>query len=281
MPYKIRAQKKEITPLQIASRGEELLETIVSHPQWLWGGVALLALVAGITFTVQSVNKRSEVVAWNIQSEASKLLYEPPPLPEPIEEGAEDEVSVEILDETERYKKAAELYEEILETYPGSDTAMIALFESGNAYFKLASYDKAEAQYLAFLKKYPGSKGLVVLSYLKLAYLYQQKGDDAAAIDQFRKVYEMPDANNRDQAGFELARALEVQGNGDAAKALYEELSEVFSESPWGVEAKARYTLLAPPETSEGASDSDAENEESGEAPSEASSLSENKASTE
>ncbi|NOY84897.1 MAG: hypothetical protein GXO96_08785, partial [Nitrospirae bacterium] len=59
---------------------------------------------------------------------------------------------------------------------------------------------------------------------------------------------EMPASDNKDQAGFELARALEVSGKDDEAKVLYQKLSEDYVETPWGTEAKARSLLLSPPQ---------------------------------
>jgi len=57
----------------------------------------------------------------------------------------------------------------------------------------------------------------------------------------------MPASDNRDQAGFELARALEISGKDDEARVLYQKLSEDYVETPWGTEAKARSLLLSPP----------------------------------
>lgn len=247
MPYKIRPQRqKKVAPIQIMSRGEALIETLMEKPQWVWGSIALIVMIGVLTFFMQSMRQNAEEIAWSIEAEASKLLHDPPPLPKPIEEGDED-VPLEIMGETERIEKAVERYEEILVKHSETDAARIALFESANAYAKLQKDDQAAAQYTRFIEKYPDSKKLTVLSQLRLAYLDQKKGNDAAAIDRFRMIYEMPDSDSKDQAGFELARALEMTGKGDEAKALYQKLSEDYVETPWGTEAKARFILISPP----------------------------------
>ncbi len=247
MPYKIRPQKeKEVAQIQVVSRGQGLMESLSERPQLIWGGIALLLIIAVFTFITQSTRKSAEEAAWTIESEASKLLHDPPPLPQPIEEGDED-APLEIMNETQRIEKALEIYGEILSKHAETDAARIALFESANAYAKLQKDEQAAEKYTAFIAQYPDSNKLVVLSHLRLAYLEQKKGDDAAAIDRFRMIYELPASDNKDQAGFELARALEITGKEDEAKALYQKLSEDYLETPWGTEAKARSLLLSPP----------------------------------
>ncbi len=247
MPYKIRPQKqKEEAQIQVVSRGQALMESLSEKPQVIWGGIALLVVVAVVTFFMQSARNNAEEAAWTIEAEASKLLHDPPPLPKPIEEGDED-APLEIMNETQRIEKSLERYAEILAKHGDTNAARIALFESANAYAKLQKDEQAVEKYTAFIAKYPDSKKLVVLSHLRLAYLEQKKGDEAAAIDRFRMLYEMPASDNKDQAGFELARALEISGKDDEAKALYQKLSEDYVETPWGTEAKARSLLLSPP----------------------------------
>ncbi len=251
MPYKIRPQKNKeaAAPVQIVTKSERLFVWISNHPQWVWGGIALVILLGVMTFTVQYFNQQAEEAAWAIESEASKLLNEPPPLPKPISEEEEDAPIEIILSETERLEKAAGLYEKILTEHADSNAAVVALYESGNAYEKLGQNDKAETRFLAFIEKYPNERSLSVLSKMKLAYLYQKKGDVSGAINLFREIYESPDVEIQDQAGFELARALESQGKHDEAKALFEALSTQYIESPWGIEAKARFVLLSPSES--------------------------------
>ncbi len=250
MAYKIRIQKKkEIAPAQIASRSEEIIGHLLDNPKFIWGSVALALLIGGGVYFKQFSDQQADEAAWLIESEASKLFHDPPPLPEPVEEG-EEEIAEELLAPEGRFKKASELYDEIIEKYPANNVAAIALFESGNAFYKLKDYDKAEERLKSFIEKYPRQEGLVAISHLKLAYLYQVKLNDNAALSHFRAVYEMPDSNSRDQAGFELARVLEASGKNDEANAIYTDISEGSSESPWGAEAKARLLLLNPPSES-------------------------------
>lgn len=251
MPYKIRIpKKKEAAPIRIASKSEKLFQTLFSNPKPILAFIAVVALITAGLYSMQSMNRRAEETAWEIETEASKLFHDPPPLPQPIEEGEEDS-PLGLIDPEERLMRAAELYDEILDKYPKKGVAAIALFESGNVYYKLESYDLAEERFFSFIEKYPDRKALVDLSHIKLAYLYLTKGKRAEALSHFRTVYELPNSANKDQAGFELARALEADEKVDEAVAIYTDISSTFGESPWGTEAEVRLTLLNPPKPPE------------------------------
>jgi tetratricopeptide (TPR) repeat protein len=250
MPYKIRVhKKKESIPLRLVSRSEEMLDQVRSHPKWVWGGIGVLVALTSIFMTFWFLNHRAEEKASVLESEAFRLFHEPPPLPEPKEDIEGTEFPKE-MDKTERLKKSASLYQEIMEKYPRSARAPIALYESGHIYFELREYDLAEKQYRTFLHMYPDRKNLVSLVHLRMGYLNQIKGESESALEHFRSAYEMQGAKSRDQAGFELARLLEEADRKSEAVEIYKKVSEDFSLSPWGAEAKARFEILTPPSAS-------------------------------
>lgn len=250
MPHKIRVQKKrDEAPLRLVTRSEELVEQVRSNPKWIWGGMGVALALIAIFITGWFLNQRAEKKAAAIEAEAFRLFHEPPPLPQPIEEG-KPEPEPDIMDKTERLKKSASLYDEIVEKHPRTDVARMAPYESGNVYFELKDYDAAEKRYLAFLEKNAAQKNLASLAHLKLGYLYQKKGNPESALKHFRASYEAEGGNSRDQAGFELARALEMSDKKNEAVEIYKKVSEDFEKSPWGVEAKVRMDILNPPTAS-------------------------------
>lgn len=250
MPHKIRVQKKrDEAPLRLVTRSEELVEQVRSNPKWIWGGMGVALALIAIFITGWFLNQQAEKKAAAIEAEAFRLFHEPPPLPQPIEEG-KPEPEPDIMDKTERLKKSASLYDEIVEKHPRTDVARMAPYESGNVYFELKDYDAAENRYLAFLEKNAAQKNLASLAHLKLGYLYQKKGNPESALKHFRASYEAEGGNSRDQAGFELARALEMSDKKNEAVEIYKKVSEDFEKSPWGVEAKVRMDLLNPPTAS-------------------------------
>ncbi|MDC4224199.1 MAG: tetratricopeptide repeat protein [Candidatus Manganitrophus sp.] len=248
MPHKIRVQKKrEEAPLRLVTRSEELVDQVRTHPQWIWGGVGVALLLIAIFAAGWFMNQRAEKKAATLEAEAFRLFHEPPPLPQPVEEGKPEP---DITDKTERLKKSAGLYDEISEKHAGTNVARMAAYESGNVYFELKDYDSAEKRYLAFLEKNNGEKNLASLAHLKLGYLYQKKQNPESASKHFRASYEAQQGNSRDQAGFELARTLEISDKKNEAIEIYKKVSEEFEKSPWGIEAKVRMNILNPPAAS-------------------------------
>lgn len=248
MPYKIRVtKKKETAPLRIVSRSEEMLDQVRTHPKWIWIGVGAALLLLALILTVQILNHRAEGKAWALESEASRLFHEPPPLPQPIEEGKE---APKEMTKTERLQKSAALYDEIVGKYPRTSAAMVAQYESGNVYFELEDDDAAGKRYRAFLEKYPAQKEMAALVHLRIGYLDQKKGDQASALNNFKAAYEMENARTKDQAGFELGRSLEQAGKKEEAVEIYKKVVERFAQSPWAAEANARLVALNPPAAS-------------------------------
>jgi tetratricopeptide (TPR) repeat protein len=250
MPHKIRVQKKkEEAPLRLVTRSEEWVDQVRTHPQWIWVGIGIALVLLVVFVAGWFINQRVEKKAAALEAEAFRLFHEPPPLPQPVEEG-KPEPQPDIMDKTERLKKSASLYDEIAEKHARTDVARMAAYESGNVYFELKDYDSAEKRYLAFLEKNTNQKNLASLAHLKLGYLYQKKQNPEAALKHFRASYEAQEGNSRDQAGFELARALETSGQKNEAVEIYKKVSEDFEKSPWGVEAKVRMDILNPPAAS-------------------------------
>ena len=245
MPLKIRVPpKKETISQKVTDRYDLLKEQVLNQPRFISTVAMLLVLVstslAGFWFFIRNAEKK----AWALELEASKIL-----------ESSPDATDKEKKEETrqEKLRKAAKLYEEILTRYPASRAAVFSQYKGGHVYFELEDYKRAEEKYITFLKKQTGEKELLPLVHLKLAYLYQKKGDTASALEQFRAVYDSGNSKeeqnrlNQDQAGFELARFLEQTGKKSESIEIYKKVEQKFSDSPWGMEAKGRLAILTSP----------------------------------
>ncbi len=247
MPYRIRHPKKEETPSPIVASALSWRDTLTSKPKWIRGGCVALLFVVMVVGYLGYIGRKTEEQAWTLEAQAAHYFYDPPPLPKPKEPGKPAPTPTEITDKTERLKESARLYEKVLQKYAGSKVAPLALYMSGQVYYALADYEKAEAQYRAFLKKYPNEKAWAAALHVKLGLLKQIKGDHAAALSELQSAYAMKDAGLEDYAGFELAQWMEQMDKTKDAIGVYKKVSEGFADSPWGKEAKARLDVLVPP----------------------------------
>lgn len=135
-------------------------------------------------------------------------------------------------------------YRQIVEQYPRTPTAPLALFQAGNALVQVNDLGGAIEAYQRFIALYGSNPGFAGLVQQRLAYVYLLKGDREQAVKALTGILEMPGALNRDQALFELARLEESQSRPEGALAHYQELIKTHPNSPFASEAMIRTKIL-------------------------------------
>ncbi len=143
----------------------------------------------------------------------------------------------------ERYKKALDLYREIVSKYPRTKIAPLALYGAGNCYFQLKNIEEAEKTYLQLIKKYPDDKFILPLVYQKLGYLYKSRGNTTEALRNFEKTASLV-TELRDIAYIEIGRIHETEGKTEEAVRNYQKIVDNFPSSPWYSEAKGKVENL-------------------------------------
>jgi outer membrane protein assembly factor BamD (BamD/ComL family) len=164
-----------------------------------------------------------------------------------LEYQASKEIFGEPLTEESRASKhqnAVELYQELLSKYPRSSNAPFALYQLGNSYVELKQYDKAVSAYQDFIARYSGHQTLLPAVYLRLGYAHLLMGDAEAALKDFDRVVQYPNAWNKDQAYYEAGRVYEKLGDKIAAIEKYEGLIKESPRSAWTREAQTRLKVL-------------------------------------
>jgi tetratricopeptide (TPR) repeat protein len=141
-------------------------------------------------------------------------------------------------------KQAIAKYRQVVEQYPRTPTAPLALFQAGNALVQVNDLGGAIEAYQRFLALYGSNPGFAGLVQQRLAYTYLLKGDREQAVKALTTILEMPGALNRDQALFELARLEESQSRPEGALAHYQELITTYPNSPFASEATIRTKTL-------------------------------------
>jgi outer membrane protein assembly factor BamD (BamD/ComL family) len=141
-------------------------------------------------------------------------------------------------------KQAIATFRQIVDQYPRTPTAPLALFQAGNALVQTNDLGGAIEAYQRFIALYGSNPGFAGLVQQRLAYAYLLKGDRDQAVKALTGILELPGALNRDQALFELARLEESRSRPEGALAHFQELIKTYPNSPFASEATIRTKIL-------------------------------------
>lgn len=245
MTYRIKVPPRQL-PVDEAKLVGSLEQWLMDMKKYRWsllGGVGVLIVAGGIIAAVLWQNAEAARKAQDLEREAT-LHYLMRPLNDPkkVESNMQEAIA---------------LYKKITVEYPNTPSAPLALFGLGNALLETNQLDAAIDAYARLISTYGSNKTLVDLARQKLAYAYLLKGDVAQATQSYSAVLSNPEALNRDQALFELARLDESQSRLDEALKRYQELIKSYPNSPFANEAVLREKILEAKKSYEAASSSD------------------------
>ncbi len=141
-------------------------------------------------------------------------------------------------------KQAIAMYRQLVQEYPRTSVAPVALYQLANAFVQINDFDAAIEAYKRFVLLYPNHTTLLSLVQQRLGYAYLLKGDREQAVKAFSAVLDMPGAVNKDHVLFELAKLEEAQSRPEGALAHYQELMKSYPNSPLASEAGVRSKVL-------------------------------------
>ena len=88
--------------------------------------------------------------------------------------------------------QSVEKYREVVEKFPGTKAAGLALFSLGNVYYRVADYDRAVEAFQDFLKSSAARKELKSLAFSGLGYCYEEKGQLDKAVEAYESATNEP-----------------------------------------------------------------------------------------
>ncbi len=144
----------------------------------------------------------------------------------------------------EQLSQAITLYRQVVDQYPRSPVAPLALFHLGNAQVLANEVDAGIETYKRFMLLYSSNTSLLGLVQQRLAYALLVKGDRDQAVKAFTGILEIPGALNKDHVLFELAKIEESQSRPEGALAHYQDLMKNYPNSPFTSEAAVRVKVL-------------------------------------
>lgn len=151
----------------------------------------------------------------------------------------------------EQLSQAITLYKQVVEQYPRTPVAPLALFHLGNAQVLANDVDAGIESYKRFMLLYGSHTSLLGLVQQRLAYAYLAKGDRDQAVKAFTGILDIPGALNKDHVLFELAKIEESQSRPEGALAHYQDLMKNYPNSPFTSEAAVRVKVLEVKKASE------------------------------
>lgn len=144
----------------------------------------------------------------------------------------------------EQLSQAITLYRQVVDQYPRSPVAPLALFHLGNAQVLANEVDAGIETYKRFMLLYSSNTSLLGLVQQRLAYALLVKGDRDQSVKAFTGILEIPGALNKDHVLFELAKIEESQSRPEGALAHYQDLMKNYPNSPFTSEAAVRVKVL-------------------------------------
>jgi predicted negative regulator of RcsB-dependent stress response len=239
MAYKIKVTSKAVTDAQVAVHWlDRWAAWEEGHRRLLWPlvvGVFLVGLAAGGGWGWWWWQNHQAAV---LAGEAAEHYPSPTDAAGPT---PEDHKKPSVAAQC---SKALPLYQQITDRYGRSRFAPLALYYQANCQVELGKADDAIALYKRIISEYGPTHETAQLASLRLGYLYADRGDRAAAIEQFQGLSQQTTGLNRDQALFEVGRVKEADNNREAALTAYRTVQKDFPKSPWSSEAAARIKAL-------------------------------------
>jgi predicted negative regulator of RcsB-dependent stress response len=185
-----------------------------------YGVVVLVIIVAVIGFFMYSFN--AQKTATQLSYDAYNIYY--------------NEYQKSPLKEQERYEKALNLFTQAYETKKSPrDLLYIAL-----CYYDLGRYDDALKTLEDFTTRYSNEYSMIPLAYMKLAQVYQRKGDTDKALKTLDSFSHFKRDTFKDFALMESGLILEKEGKLEEAKNKFNEITTRFPHSPFFEEAKSK-----------------------------------------
>lgn len=242
MSYRIKVPTRtlQVDEAHFVSGLEHALLRLQDYRTPLLVGLAVLVVAVLVVGGVFWSDREASQKAQDLEREATRLI-----MTRPATDPAKSDAAI---------KAAIEKYRQVVDQYPRTPSAQLALFHLGNALMQANDQPGAIETYQRFIALYSSQPTLSGLARQRLAYAYLLKGDRDQAAKTFTSIVESPGALNKDQALFELARLEEAQSRPEGALAHYQELIKSYPTSPYTNEAMVRTKMLDTKHSTEPAS---------------------------
>lgn len=234
MSYKIRDIHRPASSEhpELLSRSERIWLFAEEHRSALIIGVLLVCLVAVAIGAIFWLQHQNEQEAFILEHRAAQLY---------LDRSLDDQGKAHL-------EEAITLYQQILDEFPGTSSAELAWYFLGNAHTEQENYTGAIEDYENYISSFQNNPTLLGLVFQRLGSAYIFNGQRQKGLDTYTQVLNLPDALNKDQVLFELAKLEEAENHTEQALTYYKQLQDHYPASPYINEATMHIRVLEPPQ---------------------------------
>ena len=194
--------------------------TVEHQSKLIAAAIALVAIAAVAVGGWYYMNAQDEKASLEFSSATRTMELPVRPPGVPPQPGFESFASTE-----ERATAARKQFQAIVDKYPHTKTADMALYFVGLTSSQLADYPAAERNLQAVENS--SNKELAALAKFALASVYRAENKDTAVLDLYKQLIDKPTITvSKTTAQLELARFYENRQKPDEAKRIYEQIQK-------------------------------------------------------
>ncbi len=159
---------------------------------------------------------------------------------------AQETVIAILADDWKSYQSAATECEKLVSLFPGSKAAERAAYLAGEYYYRDKSYDQAISQLQGFLKAHPPSPWAEAAE-MVVGLAQTAKGETEAAVETFRRVVERyPTSDSASKAQYLIGYSYLSTQRYDEAAREFQKVAHNYPHSAYAAKAKELLSKLKP-----------------------------------
>ncbi|MFQ5991518.1 MAG: tetratricopeptide repeat protein [Nitrospiraceae bacterium] len=232
MAFRIKVFSRDTVPTeaQLLGGAERFMLLAERHRVGIIVGVVLAIVALGVVGLAIWYQYQQAEKASVLKREAALFYFDRP---------ADDPLKA-----SERLKQAISKYRELVQEYPRTPSAQLALYHLGNALVQFNDIGGAIEAYKKYIASYGSNKPMLGLVYQRLGYAYLASGDPEEAVKAFQGIVAVPGSLNKDHALLELGKLEETRSNPEGAMSYYQNLVKDYPNSAYAGEASVRIKAL-------------------------------------
>ncbi|MFH2012837.1 MAG: tetratricopeptide repeat protein [Pseudomonadota bacterium] len=234
MAKKIKIPKKKISKEadEFISTTSKIIAYAVENKNRLLVGTAALLVIILLFIGWKLYSNKTENEASDLYYKAVKYYH------------SRDKTDKTAKDDKERYNLSLNKLKNVIDKYPRTNAASMALFYSGHIYYQLDQFDKSIKSYQDFLKKTSSDNPLNAFANNGIGYAYEAKEDYKNALIYYRKLLDGDDNPIAELAYYNVGRCYEELGENDKAIEAYQKLATTYPNSDYAALAKEKSNIL-------------------------------------